>query len=87
MGKKMNCLPDCIVKDGLETHLCQGRAFGVLVSSNLLGKGQSHGVGNRRPPLLGHCLERIRVISGVQLGANQHNGNIGSVMSDFGPPL
>lgn len=54
---------------------------------DLLGANQSLIVGNRLHALLAEGLEGVGVLSQVQLGADEDDGNVWRMVVDLGVPL
>lgn len=79
--------PDGAVKDSLEIHLCQGRALDILVGLDIFRARQTSRVCNGRHPLLGQLLDRLPVITLVELGADEDDWDIGRVMRNLWEPL
>lgn len=85
-------LPNSLVKDTLEISLRQSRALNVLVDDlvrlvDLLDVVQHVLVSDRLHVLLGQGSAGVRVVSKIDLGANQDDGGSGRVMSDLRKPL
>lgn len=79
--------PDSLVKDALEVALSEGRALEILVCSDFAGAHQSLLIGDGFHPLLPQRVERRSVLSEIELGAHQDDGDVGSVVVDLGVPL
>lgn len=85
-------LPDSLVKDALEIPLRQSRALNVLVDNlvrlvDILDVVQNALVSDRLHVLLGQGSAGARVISKIDLGADQDDGGSGGVVSDLREPL
>jgi hypothetical protein len=80
-------LPDGLVKHALQVALCQSRTFKVLMCANLLGHGQSLFVGDSFHLACAEGFCGRAVISQIELGTDEDNGDIGGVVFDFGEPL
>lgn len=81
------CLPDSLVKDALEVSLRESRALEVLVSLNLLGTDESLLIRHGLHALLSQGVESGAVVAEIELGADEDDGNVGSVVVDFRVPL
>lgn len=80
-------LPDSLVKDALEVSLRESRALEVLVSLNFLGTNEGLLVRHGLHALLSQGVESGAVLAEIEFGADEDDGNVGSVMLDFGAPL
>lgn len=85
-------LPNSLVKDALEIPLRQSRALDVLVDNlvrlvDILDVVQHVLVSDRLHVLLGKGSAGARVVSKINLGADQDNGGSGGVVSDLRKPL
>lgn len=65
----------------------QGRAFKVLVGTDLLGASQRLLVGNGLHALLAERVESGGIVSQIELGADEDNRDARGVMIDLGVPL
>lgn len=83
----MICIPDSLIKDTLEISLCESGALEILVSLDLLGTGKGLLVGNGLHSLLSEGFECSGILAKIELGADQNDGDVGSVMIDLGIPL
>lgn len=79
--------PNSLVKDALEVSLRESRALEVLVSLNFLGTDEGLLIGHGLHALLPQRVEGGGVVAKIELGADENNGDVGSVVVDFGVPL
>lgn len=85
-------LPNSLVKDTLEISLRQSGTLNVLVDNlvrlvHILDVVEHVLVSDRLHVLLGQGSAGARVVSKIDLGANQDDGGSGRVMSDLRKPL
>jgi hypothetical protein len=78
---------DGLVEHGLETLLGQGRALKHLDGLDLLAHGDTLLVGDGCKALLGKTVDRLLVLSQIELGADQDDGGVGVVVLDLWVPL
>lgn len=86
-GKRVKNVPDGFIKHALQVALRQRRTFKVLMCANFLGDSQRLFVGDG---LHLACAEGFRsraVVSQIELGTDEDDGNIGGVVFDLGEPL
>lgn len=74
---------DGLVKDVLESLLGEGRTFQVLYGANLLGHCQALWVGNGGQLPLSELLHSFLVLAQIELGADQDDGCLRTVMAHF----
>ena len=84
---KLHHIPDGLVEDTLEVALCEGRALHVLDGLDLLGDADSLLVLNGCHLLLSQTLLGALVITKIELGSDQNDGNAGCVVLNLGVPL
>lgn len=80
-------IPDSFVEHTLQIALCKGRTFEVLVRTDLLGHGQRLLV---RYGFHLSCAKAVcgrSIVSQVQLGTDEDDGNVGGMMFDLRIPL
>lgn len=78
---------DGFVEYALQIALCESRALEVLVCSNLLGHGECLFI---RDGFHLSCTKGLRgrlVVSQIQLGADEDDGNVGCMVLDLRIPL
>ena len=80
-------VPDSLVEDALQISLRQGRTLEVLVRPDLLGAQQGLVVRDGLHPLLSERLERGGVLSQIELGPDEDDGDVGCMVVDLGVPL
>jgi len=78
---------DSVVKNLLQSPLCQGGAFDVLEGADLVGKGLSALRRYRLLVLLTQFSDGLWVGTQIELGSNQNEWYAGGVVGDLGPPL
>lgn len=79
--------PNSFVKHALQVALRQSRTFQILMCANLLSDRQSLFVGDG---LHLACAEGFRgraIVSQIELGSHEDDGDIGGVVFDFREPL
>jgi hypothetical protein len=67
--------------------LCQRRTLEVLMCANLLGHSQGLFVRDGLHLACSEGFDRVAVVSQVELGADEDDGDIGGVVFDLGEPL
>lgn len=80
-------IPDRFVEHALEVALGKGRTLEVLVRTDLLGDGQRLLVRDGLHFASAQGVSGRSVVSQVQLGSDKDDGDIGSMVLDFGIPL
>lgn len=80
-------IPDRFVEHALEVTLGEGRTFEVLVRTDLLGDGQRLLVRDGLHFASAQGVSGRSVVSQVQLGSDKDDGDVGSMVLDFGIPL
>lgn len=80
-------LPDGFVEHALQVSLGESGAFKVLLSLDFFGYSKSLLVGDRFHLLGSKALGHILVLSQIQLCTDENDGNIRSMVFDFGVPL
>ena len=86
LGRFQSC-KDGLVEDVLQTLLCQSRAFDVLNCSEFPCKFLALLKGYCLLLCLGELLNCSRIISQVNLSADQKEGCLGAMVSDLWYPL
>jgi len=79
--------PNSLIEYRLQVSLCQSRALEVLDGLDLLGTVKGLLVCDGSHPLLGQATNRVGIFTEIELGANQDDGDIGSMVINFGVPL
>lgn len=80
-------IPDCLVKHALQVALRKSGTLQVLVRTDLLGSRQRLFICYRLHFARAQGLCGRSVVSQVQLGSDKDDGDVGSMMFDFGVPL
>ena len=79
---------DGLIKDLLETLLCERRALEVLVRVDLLGLCCALLVGDGAAlVLLAQLLDGVLVVAQIELRADQHDGHLCAVVGHLREPL
>jgi len=78
---------DGLVKDVLETLLCEGRALEVLDGVDFLCHLETHRVGDGLHALLLELVDGVAVLTQIELGAREDDGGVSSVVRNLGIPL
>ena len=76
-----------LIKHSLETLLREGRALKILGAINLLRHGMTLGVRDGLNVAAGQLLERLLVVTEIDLGANQQHRRVGTVVANLRVPL
>lgn len=80
-------IPNSLVKDTLQVPLSQSRTLEVFDGANLFGADQSLVIRYWLHTLRSQALQRGWVLSQIQLGTDQDDGHVRSMVVDFGVPL
>lgn len=83
----MQVLPNGLVKHALQVALSECGALEILMCADLLGDGQGLLVRDWLHFAGAQGFGRGAIISQVELGADEDDGDIGGVVFDFGVPL
>lgn len=83
----MGFVPNRLIKDSLQVPLSQGRTLKILVCPDVLRGAKGFVIGDRLHPLLAQALNGVGILPQIELGADQDDRNIGSVVTDLGVPL
>jgi len=78
---------DGLLEDGLETSLVERRALNVLDGADGLAHVETLLEGDGGEALLGETGNGLRILTKIELGADQEEGRIGAVVLDLGVPL
>jgi hypothetical protein len=84
---KTQVVPDSLVKHALQVALSERGALEILMCADLLGDGQGLLVRDGLHLAGAQGFGRGAVISQVELGADQDDGDVGGVVFDLGVPL
>lgn len=87
MRRGCGCVPDRLVKDTLQVALGECGALEVLVCADFLGHDQGLLVRDRLHLAGSQSLGCCAVVSQIELGAHQDDGDIGGVVFNLGVPL
>lgn len=79
--------PDSFIEYTLQVALGQGGTLEVLASLDVLGTGQCLLVRDGLHSLRTERVEGGSVLAQIELGSDEDNGNVGSVVVDLGVPL
>lgn len=82
-----NNLPDGFIENALEVSLGESRTFEILVGFNFLGANQRLLVRHGLHALLAKTLEGFGVLTKIELGADEDDGDVGRMMVNLGVPL
>lgn len=80
-------IPDSLIEDALKVSLRQGGALKILDGADLLGADQGLVIRHGLHTLGAQTLEGGRVLAKIELGADEDNGHVGSVVVNLGVPL
>lgn len=79
--------PNGFIKHTLQVALCQGRTFQILMCANLLGYRQGLFVGDGLHLACAQGFRGRAIVSQIELGSHEDDGDIGGVVFDFREPL
>ena len=78
---------DGLVKDILQSLLCQCRTLQVFDGIDFSGHGQALGVGDGTEFFVSQLLDGFSVFPEIQLGSHKYDGSVGTVVTHFWIPL
>lgn len=87
MSRGASHIPDSFIEHALQVALCEGRTFQVLVRTDLLGHGQGLLVRYRLHLSCAQAICGGTIVSQVQLGTDEDDGDVGGMVFDFRIPL